>query len=78
MEGLQNPLRRPHPATGRRAALAFAVNSTALDRKIRLALHPIGGRGLTARVLQTFPMRRMAQRLLAVMRKRRSGHESIR
>ncbi|WP_143164347.1 hypothetical protein [Lampropedia hyalina] len=56
-EGLQNPLRRPHPATGRIAALAFAVNSSAIDRKIRLALHPTGGRGLTARVLQTFPSR---------------------
>jgi aspartyl protease family protein len=48
-------LRRPHPATGRIAALAFAVNSPAIDRKIRLALHPTGRRGLTARVLQTFP-----------------------
>ena len=54
-EGLQNPLRRPHLATGRIAALAFAVNSTAIDLKIRLALHPTGGRVLTARVLQTFP-----------------------
>ena len=38
---LNKSLRPSHPRNGRMTALSFAVNSTAIDSKYRLVLHPV-------------------------------------